>query len=40
VVVFFNDVYWSAGMMMELIHQHVTQGSDMTCAWDLLWGNE
>lgn len=39
-VVFFNDVYYSAGMMLELIHQHLTQGSDMTCAWDLLWGNE
>lgn len=39
-VVFFNDVWWSLSMGLEMLSQHVKQGSDMSCAWDLLWGNE
>lgn len=39
-VVFFNDVYWSLSMGLEMIGQHANQDGDMTCAWDLLWGNE
>lgn len=39
-VVFFNDVWWSLAMGLEMLSQHVKQGADMSCAWDLLWGNE
>jgi hypothetical protein len=39
-VVFFNDVWWSLSMGLEMLSQHVKQGADMSCAWDLLWGNE
>lgn len=39
-VVFFNDVWWSLSMGLEMLSQHASQGADMSCAWDLLWGNE
>lgn len=39
-VVYFNDVYFSGAMLMELVFQHANQGSDVTCAWDLLWKDE
>ncbi|CDZ96837.1 Mannosyltransferase 1, CMT1 [Phaffia rhodozyma] len=38
-VVFFNDVYFSGAMLLELILQHKNQESDVTCAWDLLWND-
>ncbi|ORX35337.1 cryptococcal mannosyltransferase 1-domain-containing protein [Kockovaella imperatae] len=45
VIVFFNDVYFNAGQILELIHQHVKSGADtappaiMTNAMDYRAGN-
>lgn len=33
-LVWHNDVYFGAGHMLELLHQHYTQDADMTCGWD------
>jgi hypothetical protein len=33
-VVWHNDVYFGPGHVLELIHQHEMQDSDITCGWD------
>lgn len=33
-VVWHNDVYFGAGHVLELLHQHEKQDADITCGWD------
>ncbi|GMK56330.1 hypothetical protein CspeluHIS016_0301700 [Cutaneotrichosporon spelunceum] len=33
-VIWHNDVYFGAQHVLELLHQHETQDSDITCGWD------
>lgn len=33
-IIWYNDVYLSASHFLEIMHQHMSQGADMTCGWD------